>query len=236
MPTGTTEQDLLNEIEILKEELNLLRQENEFLKKVIDEVPANIYISDLQEGVIWCNKTNEETLGFSMDEIREIGGMEYMQKILHPDDLNVPDDSINHYKNFNGPEYGGIFRAKHKLEREYKWYMGWAKAFKKKANGEIVEIVCVDVDMNRQMNTESQLISALKENLKRKNKLLLNSLRKREVEILHLICRGNSTKKISELLHLSSHTVSTHRKNIQKKLGTANVADLVAFASEAGLG
>lgn len=220
----------------LQEELAALKQKCDFLERVVHEVPASIYISDLKRGVLWCNKTNEQTLGYTLDEILKIGGMEYIYKVVHPDDYTVPDNSLTHYQRFNGAEYGGIFRAKHKNETHYKWFVGWAKSFTKDKEDHIKEIICVDVDMSPHMNTENQLIEALRENLKMKNKLLIKSLRTREVEILSLICGGASTKTIAEKLHLSTHTVSTHRRNIQHKLGTSNVADMVSIAKEAGLG
>ena len=220
----------------MEKELSALQEKCAFLERVVHEVPANIYISDLQEGVIWCNRTNEETLGYTLDEIREMGGMEYMYKIVHPDDHTVPDNSIDHYQHFDGVEYGGIFRARHKEQQEYKWFTGWARAFRKHADGRVKELLCVDVDLSPRMDTEDQLIQALRENLRQKNRLLIKGLRKRELEILSLICQGMSTKAIADKLYISVNTVSTHRKNIQHKLGTANVADLVSLAKEAGLG
>ncbi|WP_439883164.1 LuxR C-terminal-related transcriptional regulator [Pontibacter sp. MBLB2868] len=227
-----------SELNILELEKNLraLQEKCDFLEKVVNEIPANIYISDLEKGVIWCNKTNEETLGYTLEEIKEMGGLEYMYKIVHPDDHSIPDDSIDYYKNFNGTEYGGVFRAKHKNAKEYKWFIGWARAFHKNEEGKVKEILCVDVDMSPQMNTGEQLVQALRENLKNKNRLLIKNLRKREVEILNLVCKGMSTRAIAEKLYISTNTVSTHRKNIQQKLGTNNVADLVSLAKEAGLG
>jgi DNA-binding CsgD family transcriptional regulator len=228
---AATEKKILD----LEKELLELKKKYDFLERVVHELPANIYISNLSDGVVWCNKTNEETLGYTLEEISEMGGIEYMYKVLHPDDQNVPDSSIDHYQNFDGTEFGGLFRAKHKNEKEYKWFMGWARSFHKK-DGKVKDILCVDVALSPQMNTEEQLVEALRENLKQKNKLLIKSLRKREVEVLDLVCKGLNTKAISEKLFISVNTVSTHRKNIQQKLGTSNVADLVSLAKEAGLG
>lgn len=218
-----------------EDEFARLKEKCAFLERILNEVPANIYISDLEKGVIWCNKTNEETLGYSLEEIRQMGGMQYLQAIVHPDDQNIPDDSIAHYKNYSGAEYGGVFRAKHKTEEQYKWFIGWAKAFTTREQGAVKELLCVDVDMSPRMNTEEQLIAALKANLRQKNQLLLKSLRKRELEVLTLVCKGCNTKAIARQLFLSEHTVQTHRRNIQRKLGTSNVAELVLLTSEAGL-
>ncbi|RNI30573.1 LuxR C-terminal-related transcriptional regulator [Rufibacter latericius] len=225
-----------NSVEALEKRVQELQERCAYLERIIHEVPANIYISDLEQGVVWCNKTNEETLGYSLEEIRKMGGLEYMQKIVHPEDLNIPENSISHYQEFTGAEFGGVFRAKHKERQEYKWFIGWAKAFSHHEEGKVKEILCVDVDMSPRMNTEKQLIAALQENLKHKNELLFKSLSKREIEILNLVCKGLSSKAIADQLFLSIHTVNTHRRNIQSRLGTANVADLVVLAKEAGLG
>jgi DNA-binding CsgD family transcriptional regulator len=225
-----------NKVATLEQEIQKLREKCDFLEKIVHEVPANIYVSSLDLGVVWCNRTNEESLGFTLAEILEMGGMAYMEAIVHPDDQHIPEDSVNHYQHFDGAEYGGLFRARHKEEKDYKWFMGWAKAFSKNKQGEVKELICVDIDMSPRMNTEDQLVQALKENLKRKNRLLVRSLRKREIEILGLICQGCSTKEIAERLFISPNTVSTHRKSIQKKMGTTNVADLVSLGREAGMG
>jgi DNA-binding NarL/FixJ family response regulator len=57
-------------------------------------------------------------------------------------------------------------------------------------------------------------------------------LTRREVDIIRLVCREFSSKQIDAELHLSEFTVTTHRKNIQRKLNVKNVAGLVAFAKE----
>jgi DNA-binding CsgD family transcriptional regulator/PAS domain-containing protein len=219
----------------LEKELENLKQKCAFLQQVLDQVPANIYVSDLDQGVVWCNKTNEDTLGYTLAEIREMGGMEYLYRVVHPEDHVVPDSSITHYQEFDGAEYGGVFRARHRLFPEYKWFMGWAKAFRKDAAGKVKELVCVDVDLSPRMNTETQLVEALKANLQLKNKLLVKKLGKREMEVLTLIGKGHSSKSIADLLFLSLHTVNTHRRNIQHKLGTTRAAELVSLAHEAGL-
>jgi len=226
----------LSNLQDLEKEILWLKERNAFLEKVVNEVPANIYVSDLEKGVVWCNKTNEVTLGYKLEEIKAMGGWEYFNRIVHPEDQNIPEDSLKHYKSFSGEEFGGIFRAKNKDAKEYRWYLGWAKAFRKNDKGEVRELICVDVDMSARMNTESQLEAALKENLKLKNKLLIKSLRKREVEVLTLISQGLQTKTIAKQLSISTLTVQTHRRNIQVKLGTNNIAEMVTIAKQAGLG
>jgi DNA-binding NarL/FixJ family response regulator len=52
----------------------------------------------------------------------------------------------------------------------------------------------------------------------------------REMEIIKLIAEGLSNKEVADKLFLSTHTVTTHRKNIMNKLGINNTAGLVLFA------
>lgn len=52
----------------------------------------------------------------------------------------------------------------------------------------------------------------------------------REIEIIVEIALGLSNKQIADKLHLSTHTVNTHRKNIMLKLGVNNTAGIVMFA------
>jgi DNA-binding NarL/FixJ family response regulator len=58
----------------------------------------------------------------------------------------------------------------------------------------------------------------------------------REQEIIRFIARGNSTAEIADQLNLSPHTISTHRKNILRKLNIKSPVELVAYALKLGLG
>lgn len=59
-------------------------------------------------------------------------------------------------------------------------------------------------------------------------------LTKREMDVLHAIAEGLSTKEIAQKLFISENTVETHRQNIFSKLNVHNVADLVIKAIKAG--
>lgn len=56
------------------------------------------------------------------------------------------------------------------------------------------------------------------------------NISEREMEIIKLVAEGYSNKEIADKLFLSTHTVTTHRKNIMNKLGVNNTAGLVLFA------
>jgi len=61
------------------------------------------------------------------------------------------------------------------------------------------------------------------------------SLTSRETEIARMLAKGNTNKEVAEEIHLSPHTVHTHRKNIMKKLGVRSASELTIYALSIGL-
>ncbi|OGI06458.1 MAG: hypothetical protein A3F80_01540 [Candidatus Melainabacteria bacterium RIFCSPLOWO2_12_FULL_35_11] len=57
----------------------------------------------------------------------------------------------------------------------------------------------------------------------------------RELEILSLLAKGETNKKISSVLYLTTSTIRNHISNIFKKLGISNRSQAVAIAIQAGL-
>ncbi|MDT0645802.1 helix-turn-helix transcriptional regulator [Zunongwangia sp. F260] len=61
------------------------------------------------------------------------------------------------------------------------------------------------------------------------------ALTKREREVVDLLARGYGAKQIADNLHLSIHTIHTHRKNVLAKSGCKNTAELIAESLMAGI-
>jgi DNA-binding NarL/FixJ family response regulator len=64
-------------------------------------------------------------------------------------------------------------------------------------------------------------------------KKLQDLLSPRELEILHLVSEGLSSKLISEKLFISERTVANHRLNIMNKCGAGNTVELVRLYLQA---
>ena len=58
----------------------------------------------------------------------------------------------------------------------------------------------------------------------------IQRLSNRELEVFELIGRGHTTGAIARQLHLSVHTIDTHRAKIRHKLGVKNGAELMQRA------
>jgi two-component system response regulator NreC len=61
------------------------------------------------------------------------------------------------------------------------------------------------------------------------------SLSARETEVLRLLAQGHTNAEVASTLHVSTRTVETHRASLLSKLGVRTRAELVRYASEAGL-
>lgn len=60
----------------------------------------------------------------------------------------------------------------------------------------------------------------------------IQRLSDRELEIFQLIGHGNTTGAIARQLHLSPHTIDTHREKIKRKLDLKNAAELQRAATQ----
>jgi DNA-binding NarL/FixJ family response regulator len=61
------------------------------------------------------------------------------------------------------------------------------------------------------------------------------ALTPRELEVLQLICAGQSNREIAAMLDVSANTVAVHRANIMTALGIHKTAELVVYAIQHGL-
>lgn len=68
-----------------------------------------------------------------------------------------------------------------------------------------------------------------------KDQCLPTELSVRELEVVQLTASGMNARQIADKLHLSHHTVYTHRKNVMKKLALGSVSELTLYAVKAGI-
>ena len=62
-----------------------------------------------------------------------------------------------------------------------------------------------------------------------------DTLTTREREVLTLVAEGKTSAEIAALLHLSTRTVETYRRQLMSKLELGNQADLIKYAIKRGL-
>lgn len=95
---------------------------------------------------------------------------------------------------------------------------------------------CVEAILRGERSYCNEVFDILMESrLTRQETQWPSSLTTREVDIIRLIVKGYSTSAIAGELNLSPHTISTHRKNIIRKLKIKSPVELVALAYDLGL-
>ena len=67
------------------------------------------------------------------------------------------------------------------------------------------------------------------------SKIFENPFTKREIEVIKEIQIGGSNREIAERLHLSHHTIATHRKNILRKSNCHGILDLLIYCKQFGM-
>lgn len=75
-------------------------------------------------------------------------------------------------------------------------------------------------------------IDRAKNNTQNKALECINSLTKREKEVMELVVTGKLNKDIAKQLEISIKTVEVHRANVMEKMGVTSVADLVRMFLE----
>ena len=61
----------------------------------------------------------------------------------------------------------------------------------------------------------------------------IDSLTKREVEVMDYVINGNPNRKIAEVLGLSEKTIEVHRAHVMEKMRAKNAADLIRMVLSA---
>lgn len=213
----------------------------EFYKKVLDTMPALVYINELQNPNdpasvknVYLNRFGHNFIGYTRDEIDALG-VEFFQKIIHPDDLEIIPVTVEAENDKNISScLVSMHRLKPKSKTNYQWHYDHGLAFDSFPDGTVRRGLFVSVNVNDTMTTQNQLTAALKEISRLKYALKLSVLTTREKEVLHLIAKGKTDKEISAELFISLQTAKKHRNNLIHKTAVTNTAELVALAVEAG--
>lgn len=114
----------------------------------------------------------------------------------------------------------------------YRWFAATTMLYRRSNDGKPLELLTVMLDLNQHDAALKPLKILLRTD--RRNDTA-SRLTEREREVLRLIYQGLTTIEIAGILFISQHTIRTHRKNLHKKLGLRNTAELVRFATENGL-
>lgn len=209
-------------------------KELEFLRKIIDKIPAIIGIQEVGDPAdpttnhnFWTNRKGMEYLEYSREEIDILGHRLFIET-MHPNDMEIIATAMQKFGNDENASYGGVYRLKPK-NHDYKWVIGSIIPFETR-NGIPWRFLNVTLDIDGMKDTQTQIIELTREIRQLKDQLRINSLTRREKQIVGLIASGYTDKEIGQRIFISPTTAKTHRNNIHRKLEVKNTAALTQFA------
>ncbi len=150
----------------------------------------------------------------------ELSGIEAARQIT----AALPDTLVVMLSMHSGAQY--VFQA---LEAGARGYL-----LKESASAEIADAVRA-VDRGQRYLSRKVAEIVAQGISERQGVSALDSLSRREREVLRLVADGYSSAKIGELLHLSPKTVDSYRSRLMQKLQVNQLAGLIKFAIQHGV-
>lgn len=193
--------------------------------------------SDLN--IVWASKKAIEILNFPPIVPGDYTFSEYIVENTHPDDISKIGTYLDLAKQEKDFTFSEILNLKHSDGSWRDIYMNivvgtkYPNHFPEQLFGCIVDLT--DQLNNRHNNNNNNNTADSTSSQSNDELELISTLTKREVEILKLIVKGFTNKKIGFELNISYYTADTHRKNIINKLHVKNTASLAYTAGKLGI-
>jgi len=206
---------------------------------------------DIASGKCAYDERYSAMLGYQLDEIAPT--MEGWMHLIHPDDLPVVNEAVRTHMAGETRIYEAEFRMRHK-DGHWLWILSRGKITHDEAGQPIRATGTLqDISNRKRLTTEgSELIRRVGELIARLDGQSVGPaseaaggagagtgalripgqirLSGRNREVLQLIAEGKTTSQIAEALGVSVGTAATHRRNLMRKLGLKNKAELIRYA------
>lgn len=202
-----------------------------------DIVPASLMIQELDGlrpiGCSYMNNWGCERLGSSAEEVNRLGETYYDRYFVKEETYGI-FEGMNNYLvlgNFDH-QYNFFQRVKLYGDIDYTWFYTVLKVAQFKGLSELeYKIILLSSPVTGMDNLISRVNKTLdQDQYIRNNYRRFAELTMREKEIITLLANGKSSNEIANQLFISTHTVSTHRKNIIRKIECNSFAELLKFA------
>lgn len=182
--------------------------------------------------VVYMNKWGCEHINHSPEEINEMGEAYYDKFFLPEETKLIIPQTIEFCKRGDHSEIFSFFQqVRTGTKMEPKWHYTVCKFLRDDTLSNNPKIILISNPVSGMGYMVNKVNNLLDENVYiTKNYKKFALLTKREKEVISLVADGKSTNDIADLLFISPHTVSTHRKNIANKLGITTFSELLKFA------
>lgn len=181
---------------------------------------------------VYINEYGCDFLKHSISELLEMGHKFY-SSFFPPEEMKVINGRLEKMVKKKRTDKAISFfqRIKPNEASEYSWFFTTSQLSSFSQEKEIY-FLHISLPVNKCSYMGKKLESLVEESLFiRENHLRFKSLSHREKEIMELISKGNSSRKIADFLCISIHTVNNHRKNIIYKVGKKNLRSFLKLNS-----
>lgn len=199
-------------------------------------VPAAVMLQDLDGaqpvGCSYMNNWGLERLGTSLYEINALGEA-YYEKYFAPEEIvTILQGMGNLVAGDFDQQYNFFQRVMLHGDTDYTWFYTVCKLVKLgDADGAANKLVLLSSPVVGMSNLISRVTKTLDQDAYiRQHYRKFSELTPREKEIIALLANGRSSAEIADMLFISLHTVSTHRRNIIRKIECHTFAELLRFA------
>lgn len=201
---------------------------------VSDVLPAVVIIHNIQDGlaVEYMSKRGAELLGFTVDEIRNLGE-NYHTRFFNSEDVEHYLVKAKELLDQNDTNYIiSLFQQVRASEQHpWNWYLTTIKILMWDDEGKPLLTISLACPIDPLHHVTSKVARLLEENnFLRLNYSRFSKLSGREQEVLRHIALGKTAAESADELCISTTTVETHRRNIKRKLNTSSFYELTQYA------
>ncbi len=192
--------------------------------------PCFLHVHRFEDkAIVFMDNEGCKEFNSSNEEIKALGAS-FLERVMHPEDLERITDSLTAFARRNDKEEIFTFFQRIRLRVDG-------------TEGYTLIITSAKLDIKRKVficisNTTDQLpsftkkisnaLNSMHSSQKQVEKYLL--LTKREKEIMNYLKFGKSAKEIASSINISFRTVEQHKKNLYRKLDVNSIAEIIAFA------
>lgn len=207
----------------------------ETLKIVGDQLPGVVLVNDMRTlKNVYMNRFGCDYLQKSSEELQQMGPEYFIGEIFCPEEISKLSSTFEGLIKRNDVTELTGFYQKVRPNRQTDWKHFYL-------SGKLLEHdsgYCIHLGMAASADNANLHLIGKKLDVDSASPVQFqqfNSLTKREKQILGLVAKGYTNATIADQLFLALYTIETHRKNINRKLGTKNIRDLIVVAERFGL-
>ena len=215
-------EDLIKEIQHLKERIGQLELNEERYRTIIETVPHGIQEIDSLGTITFSNKAHAEMHGYATGELvgRNVSEMlaepeDRKELALYLAELVSKQPVPTTYESVDRCKDGSLIDVR----------VDWD--YKRDEQGAVIGFVAVLTDVTDRKK-EQLRVERLSEELAVYDKRL-KRLTPREREVMMMVTDGKPNKQIGEELDISPRTVEIHRKRVMDKMEVGSLAELVRY-------